>query len=213
MVAEWALPLAKTAGPLAGKLVAKPLKGRYLPWLVAFTARRQAKKEQLGVLPYWQLRKLLSTGEPLEAFRTGEPDRYEEVGQKLLALRQGPASGNEVDTEGQLAVVLLKSYTAALDPNTNVAMYSAITAERVSSKIEERVYALHAADTTFEQNLNLIPPHRAEEARELRAAWPAVTQFVYEFVHSSDRTSALVAWHNNPPKWFQSRPSPRNLST
>lgn len=80
MVAEWALPLAKGAGPLTGKLVAKPLKGLYLPWLVAFTTRRQAKKEHLGVLRYWKLGRYLSTGEPLEAFKTGEPERYEEVG-------------------------------------------------------------------------------------------------------------------------------------
>jgi hypothetical protein len=207
VVAEWALPLAKTAGPLAGNLVAKPLKGLYLPWLVAFTTRRQAKKEHLGVLPYWKLRKFLSTGEPLEAFRTGEPERYEEVGRALQALRQNPGSENEADTEGPLAVVLLKSYTASLDPNTNVAMYSAITAERVGSKIEERESARYAGDTTFEQNLDRIPPHRAEEAREFRSVWPAVTQFVHEFVRSSDRTSALVSWHNNPPTWFQSRPS------
>lgn len=207
MVAEWAIPLAKTAGPLAGNLVAKPLKSLYLPWVVAFTTRRQAKKKHLGMLPYWKLRKFLSTGEPLEAFRTGDPERYEEVGRALQALCQNSGSVNGADTEGPLAVLLLNSYTASLDPNTNVAIYSAITAERIGSKIEERESARFAGDTTYEQNLGRIPPHRAEEARELRSAWPAVSQFVHEFVHSSDRTSALVSWHNNPPTWFQSRPS------
>ncbi|MGV0583718.1 hypothetical protein ABQE45_08225 [Mycobacteroides chelonae] len=207
MVAEWALPLAKMAAPLAGNLVAKPLKGLYLPWLVAFTTRRQAKKEHLGVLRYWKLRKFLSTGDPLEALRTGDPQCYEEVGRGLQAVHKNPESKNEDDTAGALVVVLLKSYTAALDPNTNVAMYSAITAERVGSKIEERESARYAGDTTFEQNLDRIPPHRAEEARELRSAWPAVTQFVHEFVRSNDRISALISWYNHPPTWFQSRPS------
>ncbi|WP_020099407.1 hypothetical protein [Mycobacterium sp. 360MFTsu5.1] len=208
MVAEWAIPLAKTAGPLAGKLVAKPLKGLYLPWVVAFTMRRQAKKSHLGVLSYRKLRKYLGTGEPLKAFKTGDPERYEEVGQALAALCQNSDSENEAaDKAGPLAVLLLNSYTASLDPNTNTAMYSAITAERVGSKIEERESARYAGDTTFEQNLDHLPPLRAEEARELRSAWPAISQFVHEFVHSSDRTAALVSWHNNPPAWFQSRPS------
>jgi tetratricopeptide (TPR) repeat protein len=207
VVAEWAIPLAKTAGPSAGKLVAKPLKGVYLPWSVAFTTRRQAKKKHLGVLPYWKLRKYLSTGAALEAFKTGDPERYEEVGRALQALCQNSESENEADAECPLAVLLLESYTASLDPNTNVAMYSAITAERVVSKVEERDSTRHAGDATFEQNLELIPPHRAEEARGMRSAWPAISLFVHEFVHSSDRTSALVSWHNNPPTWFQGRPS------
>lgn len=207
MVAEWAGPLAKAAGPVAGKLVAKPLKSVYLPWLVAFTTRRQAKKKYVGVLPYWKLGKYLSTGEALAAFRTGDPERYEEIGRALQALCRNSDSENEPDTEGPLAALLLESYTASLDPNINVAMYSAITAEQVGSKIEERESTRHAGDTTFEQNLNRIPPHRAEEARELRSAWPAVSQFVHEFVHSSDRAIALVSWSNNPPTWFQARPS------
>lgn len=207
MVAEWAISLAKAVGPSAGKLAAKPLKGIYLPWAVAFTTRRQAKKKHLGVLPYWKLRKYLSNGHALAAFRTGDPERFEEVGQALQALRHPSEVENELDAEGSLAALLLEAYTTSLDPNINVAMYSAITVEKIGAKLEERDSTRHAGDATFEQNLNLIPPHRAQEARELRGAWSAVTQFVHEFVHSSDRTSALISWHRNPPTWFQSRPS------
>ncbi|WP_156749419.1 lipopolysaccharide assembly protein LapB [Mycobacterium sp. E1747] len=188
-------------------MAAKPLKGIYLPWLVAFTARRQAKKKQLGVMPYWKLRKYLSTGHALAAFRTGDPARFEEVGQALQLLSQRSDAKNKVEAEGSLAAILLEAYTASLDPNINVAMYSAITVEKIGSKLDERDSTRHIADTAFERNLDLIPPHRVQEARELRGGWPAVTQFVHEFVHSSDRRSALISWHHNPPTWFQSLPS------
>ena len=154
MVAEWAISLAKAVGPSAGKLAAKPLKGMYQPWLVAFTTRRQAKKKHLGVMPYWKLRKYLSTGHALAAFRTGDPERFEEVGQALQALCQPSDAENEVDAEGSLAALLLEAYTASLDPNINVAMYSAITVEKIGSKLEERDSTRHAGDATFEQNLN-----------------------------------------------------------
>lgn len=206
MVAEWAGALAKVAGPTAGRLVAKPLQGLALTWVVAYKARRQAKKDGVGLLPYWRLRKFLSTGEALDAFKSGDPQRYEEVGRGLAAICQSPDSVCD-GAEAKLAVLLLRAYTTSLDPNTNVEMYSAITAERVGSQLELRESKRYAGDAMFERNLERIPPHRAEEARELRATWPAVSQFVHEFVHSSDRSSTLTSWHHKPPTWFQTRPS------
>lgn len=207
MVAEWAGVLAKAAAPAAGQLVAKPLKNLFLPWVVAYSIRNQARKSNVGRLPYWKLRRYLSTGEPLEALKSAEPQRYEAVSRGLAALDTSSESRNVEANLEQLAVILLRCYTAALDPNTNVEMYSAITAERVGSRMEERDSKRFTGDAMFEKNLDRIPPHRADEARDLRENWPAVTQFVQEFVNSPDRAGALTSWQNMPPTWFQARPS------
>ncbi|WP_166908249.1 lipopolysaccharide assembly protein LapB [Mycobacterium sp. DL440] len=151
------------------------------------------------------MRKYLSTGEALEAFGSGEVERFRGVGRKLADLYKTCPQTD--DAEGWTVELLLRSYRSALDPNANVEMYSGVTAERISSTLEERDATRYAGEPTFEQNLERIPPQRAAEARELRGAWPGVVHFVQEFVHSPDRASALVDWHNNAPTWFQTRTS------
>jgi tetratricopeptide (TPR) repeat protein len=205
VIVDWASALIKAA-PLAGKLAATGVRGLVLPWRVAFTTRRQAKKQELGVLPYWRLRKYLSTGQALDAFGSGEPERYHDVGRQLVSLYKRPVSEHG-DAERQIVEILIRSYTTALAPNANVEMYSGVTAQRIGSQQEARDATRYAGETTFEQNLEHIPPQRADEARELTNAWPAVIQFVHEFVRAPDRASALVSWHNSPPTWFQTRTS------
>jgi hypothetical protein len=204
VVVDWATALTKIALP-AGRLAARGLRGFLLPWRVAYTTRNQAKKQNLGVLPYWKLRKYLSTGEALEAFGSGEAERFRGVGRELADLYKSRPQTD--DAEGRTVELLLRCYRTALDPNANVEMYSGVTAERISSKLEERDATRYAGEPTFEQNLERIPPQRAAEARELRGAWPGVVYFVQEFVRSPDRASALVDWHNNAPTWFQTRTS------
>lgn len=205
MVVDWASALIKVA-PSAGQLAARGIRGFALTWRVAFSTRRQAKKQELGVLPYWKLRKYLSTGEALLAFGSGESERYHEVGRHVVALYDSPPA-EHADAERQIVALLLCNYTKALDPNSNTALYSGVTAERVTAKIDERDAQRYIGETTFEQNLQHIPPHRAAEARDLTVSWPPVTRFVQEFVNSPDRSAALTSWYNSPPTWFQTRPS------
>ncbi|BBZ79150.1 hypothetical protein MANY_44870 [Mycolicibacterium anyangense] len=205
MVVDWAAALIKVAPP-AGQMAAKGLRGFLSTWIVAYTTRRQAKKRRLGVLPYWQLRKYLSTGDALEAFASGESARYHAVGRDLVGLYKPPHEASD-DGERQSVEVLLRCYTRALSTNEAVELQGGLTAQRVSSQLDERDAQRFVGEARFEENLQLMPPHRAAEARELKQDWPAVVLFVHEFVASSDRASALRSWHQDPPAWFQVRPS------
>ncbi|TDZ78257.1 hypothetical protein DE4585_04094 [Mycobacteroides salmoniphilum] len=205
MVVDWATALIKAA-PFAARLAANGARGFVAPWWVAFTTRKRAKKEGLGTLRYGKLRRYLSGGKALEAINSADPERYHELGRDLVGFYVTTLTDAQ-DAERQVVEILLYCYTRMLSTNQVVELQSSFTAERIGMRLEERDASRYVGDTTFEQSLQRLSPHRAEEARELASIWPGITQFVHEFVHAADRVSALESWHASPPSWFQSRPS------
>jgi tetratricopeptide (TPR) repeat protein len=204
MATEW-LQLAAKVAPIASRLASRGIRRALLSSRVAYSTRKTSKKHGIGTLRFWALRRYLSTGSALDALRSALPERYAGLGDQLTNLYKSPP---QTDKAAALTVEnLIDAYSRALNINETVALQGAVTANRVDTQIEARESRRFVGTTSFETNLELIPPIRAEEARSLRATWPAIEHFVQEFVTSSDRRAALRSWHRDPPSWFQSRTS------
>jgi tetratricopeptide (TPR) repeat protein len=178
-----------------------------LPWRVAAQTRKGARKERIPVPDYAPLRKYLADGQPLEAFRTGSPELYETVREKLVDLTA--RSGRELEQQDseRLVGVLLSAYTHLLPGGqaTEVQVHNALL--ELSASQEHREQSRFAGSVTFEQSLNAIPPQRAAEARELVSSWPEIVRLVHELVSSDDPVVALSSWSQTRPSWFGSPPS------
>ncbi|KAA0086698.1 hypothetical protein CIW52_01945 [Mycolicibacterium sp. P9-64] len=176
-----------------------------MPWRVAYTVRKTSEDQKIGTLRYWALRRYLAGGEALAVLGSGDLEQYPELGRDLVGLYKTPPSG--ADAALQSVDNLITAYLRALNLRDTVVLQGGVTAARVSANIEDRESRRTTATASFETNLQSLPRLRAEEARAIRSAWPAIERFTQEFVDSADRSATLRSWCSIPPSWFQDRPS------
>lgn len=204
---EWYVILGRSVKPIATSFATSSMNRWALPWRVAAQTRKRARKEGIPVPDYAPLRKYLSGGQPLEAFRTDSPELYETVREKLVDL--AARCGLELDRRDseRLVGVLLSAYTHFLPGGqaSEVQVRNALL--ELSASQDAREQSRFAGSVTFEESLKAIPPERAAEARGLVSSWPGIVHLVHELVNAADPVVALRDWHQTRPSWFGSPPS------
>ncbi|MFG1784484.1 tetratricopeptide repeat protein [Rhodococcus oryzae] len=212
MPADWALVLLRAAAPVAAKLTVSGLRKVTLSWRVSYTLRKRAKDNKLPVPPFWPLRRYLSTGKALSAFRGAERELYESLRQDLTTLTAASAGWQLTAGESQALVgQLLAAYTHALSVSeaVEVQVRNAITEMQVAVMQANSVQ--REIENSFDANLKLLAPVRAMRAKEISAGSSSIVRFVHELVEAQDRRQAIVDWQQNRPPWIADS-SPATLS-
>lgn len=204
MAAEWAIALAKGAGPIIGKLAITGWQRLSLSWLVAWEVRKKAKKAGLPIPPYKPLRRYLTGDEPLSSLGSADPSRFESLADNLKALRLGASPWTLTDEQArQFVGLLLSSYTRRLATNQAIELQGSATRATVTEGLADLNAAVKVSpEAAFEADLRFLAPLRAKQAKQLSSEWPTIRRFTREFIAVKDRPGALLDWFRNRPAWF-----------
>ena len=201
---EWAL-LAKVAGPLVGKISSTALESITLPWRVSWRTTRRAALQGIKI-PFFRLHSVLRHLEILNAFNQGDWGHLKANQEAFAQLIKDPDDSKIT----ALIKILIESYIANLKPSEAVAAQGQRIEAIVETSQQEtarHIDARNSDDATFEPNLQKLSRFRADEARNIRVAWPNVSRAVAELVASPDRKQTIEAWAEHRPPWMQNLPT------
>ncbi|MFE9647659.1 hypothetical protein ACFYO0_26795 [Streptomyces sp. NPDC006365] len=209
--------LAKWAGPMASRFAMNGVKKLTRNRRVARAAAKRAAAVGVPVTAK-SLRVWLSRADTAQQLRQCTECSLEQAARQLTyVIPRGEAGQRQADALLVLQIVMEEYVRSAASAEASLVTggWGRQTTEEDGAKTREQVQELREnvlgrmdARTDFDDALRTLSPWSAQEARRLRAAWPAVERAVGILAGvGAARGSVIQQWADREPAWLTEAPT------